>query len=80
MSMPRYHFNIREDGRITRDDEGREFADTAAARREAVAAGAEIAREAFAAGKTDRVVVEVSQQDAPILKVSITLDVEESGE
>ena len=76
--MPRYHFHIRKDGRITWDDEGQEFADTAAARHEAIEAGAEIARDAFAAGSTDRIVVEVHEEGTPLLKVSIALLVEES--
>lgn len=76
--MPRYHFHIREDGRLIRDDEGQEFADAAAARHEAVAAGAEIARDAFAAGNSDLVIVDVVEDDTPVLKVSIILKIEES--
>jgi len=78
--MPLYHFHIHEGDRLTRDDKGRDFADTAAARQEAVAAGAAIARDAFVAGSADRVVIDVVQKDAPVLKISITLDVEESAE
>jgi hypothetical protein len=78
--MPRYHFHIREDGHLIRDDEGQEFVDAASARREAVAAGAAIARDAFTAGSADRVVIDVREDDAPVVKVSITLDVEETAE
>jgi hypothetical protein len=77
--MPRYHFHIREDSHLIRDDEGQEFVDAASARREAVAAGAAIARDAFTAGSADRVVIDVREDDAPVVKVSITLDVEETA-
>ena len=78
-AMPRYHFDIREDGRSTRDDEGQVFANASAARHEAVEAGAEIARDAFAAGSADQVVVDVREDNTPILKISITLKIEESA-
>ena len=78
--MPRFHFHIRENGRLILDEEGHEFLDGADARKEAVATGASIAREAFMAGSACRVVVEVREEDAPFLKVSITLDVEEPAE
>jgi hypothetical protein len=78
-TMPLYHFHIREDGRLIPDDEGQEFADAASARRQAVAAGAAIAHDAFVAGSADCVVIDVIQKDARVLKISITLDVEESA-
>ena len=74
--MPRYHFDIREDGYLTRDEEGKDFVDTAAARHEAVTAGAQIARDGFAAGTSDRVVVDVLEEDRQVLKISITLKIE----
>jgi hypothetical protein len=76
--MPRFHFDIREDGRLTRDDEGQEFASAASARQEAVAAGAAIARDAFTTGSADHVIIDIRKDDdAPIMKISITLDLEE---
>ncbi len=77
--MPRFHFDIQEDGHLTRDDEGQEFANAASARQEAVATGAAIARDAFIAGSVDRVIIDVREDetDAPVVKVSIKLDVEE---
>ncbi|MBV8924409.1 MAG: hypothetical protein JOZ74_03470 [Bradyrhizobium sp.] len=75
--MPRFHFDIQENGRLIADDEGREFAGGEEVRKEAVATGASIARDAFMAGSACRIVVDVREENAPFLKVSITLDVEE---
>jgi hypothetical protein len=75
--MPRFHFHIQENGRLIRDDEGQEFAGGAEARKEAVETGASIARDAFISGSACRVIVDVREEEAPFLKVSITLDVEE---
>ncbi len=78
--MPRFHFHIRENGHVVEDEEGRVLADKAAVRREAVATGASIARDAFVSGSARNVVVDVRQSDAPYLKVSITLVVEDDFE
>jgi hypothetical protein len=75
--MPHFHFHIREDGRLIRDDEGQELDDVDIARKEAIATGASIARDAFIAGSARRIVVDVHENDRPFLKVSVTLDVEE---
>jgi hypothetical protein len=34
--MPRYHFHIRESGRLIKDEEGQQFHDRAAVRKEAL--------------------------------------------
>jgi hypothetical protein len=78
--MPRFHFDIRENGRLIVDEEGREFAHGSDVRKEAVTTGASIAREAFMAGSARRVVVDVREDGTPFMKVSITLDVEEPPE
>ena len=75
--MPRYHFHIHENGRFIRDEEGQEFQDRAAVRKEAVETGASIARDAFMSGSTRLVVVDVRKEDQTCLKVSISLCVEE---
>jgi len=76
--MPRFHFDIREDSRLTRDEDGQNFASVAVARKEAMLTGASIAREAFVAGSADHVVVDVREDEhTPCLKISITLEVEE---
>ncbi len=78
--MPRFHFHIEENGSLIPDEEGREFPDGNEVRKEAIATGASIARDAFMTGAACRVVVDVREENAPYLKVSITLDVEENGE
>jgi hypothetical protein len=75
--MPRYHFHIRENGRLIRDEEGQEFQDKDAVRKEAVETGASIARDAFMSGSARLVVVDVQREDQTCLKVSISLSVEE---
>ncbi|MDI3558944.1 DUF6894 family protein [Bradyrhizobium sp. Arg816] len=72
--MPRFNFDIHENGRLIPDDDRRDED----ARKEAVLTRASIARDAFAAGSAHRVVVDVREEGAPPLKVSITLEVEEA--
>jgi hypothetical protein len=76
--MTRYHFHIRENGHVIRDDEGLELEDKAQVRQEALATGASIAKEAFIAGSACQVVVDVQEDDdIPFLRVSISISVEE---
>jgi hypothetical protein len=76
--MPKFHFDIEDDGRFIRDDEGRDFAHGNDVRREAVATAVEIARDAFISGSARRVVVDVREDGTAFLKVAVTLDVEEA--
>ncbi len=75
--MPRFHFHIHENGTLIHDEEGQDFADRCDVRKEAVETGASIARDVFMSGSARRVVVDVREEDAPFLKVTVTLDVEE---
>jgi hypothetical protein len=75
--MPRYHFHIRENGHLIRDEEGQEFADPQAVRKEAVETGASIARDAFISGSAKLIIVDVQKEERTCLKVSISLSVEE---
>jgi hypothetical protein len=74
--MPRFHFHIKENGRLIEDEEGQDFADNNAVRREAVETGASIARDAFIRGSAKQVIVDVRQADVLVLTVSISLVVE----
>jgi hypothetical protein len=77
--MPRFHFDIHENGRFIPDEKGQDFMDADGARQEAVLTGVSIARDAFVAGTAQHVVVDVRENaHAPCLKVSITLEVEEA--
>ena len=75
--MPLFHFDISEDGRLITDEEGQELSDRDAVRREALKTGASIARDVFIGGTAERVVVDVREGNIPILKVSISMVVEE---
>lgn len=77
--MPHFHFDIEEDGRLIRDIEGKDFADANAARKEAVETGASIARDAFMSGSADHVVVDVREDHERLVKISITMDVEDAA-
>lgn len=76
--MPRYHFDIHENSRVIPDEEGQDLAGESDAHKEAVMTGASIARDAFVSGSAQRVVVDVSEDGAPVLKVSITLEVDKA--
>jgi len=69
--MSRFHFHIVEDGRVITDEEGQELTERDAVRREAVEAGASIARDAFIRGSASQVIVDVRKGDELFLKVSI---------
>jgi hypothetical protein len=75
--MPRFHFHIRENGRLIEDEEGQDFEDNDAVRREAVETGASIARDAFVSGSAEQVIIDVRQADVLVLKISISLVVED---
>jgi hypothetical protein len=74
--MPRFHFHIVEDGLVVSDEEGQEFSENEAIRREAVETGASIARDAFIRGSVSQVIVDVRSGDQQFLKVTISLRVE----
>ncbi|OPY96473.1 hypothetical protein A5906_04265 [Bradyrhizobium sacchari] len=76
--MPRFHFDVHENGRVIPDEDGQELANQNDARKEAVMSGASIARDAFVSGSARQVVVDVREDGAPFLKVSITLEVDET--
>jgi hypothetical protein len=73
--MSRFHFQILEDGRLVKDEEGQGIAEIGV-RSEAVATGASIARDAFIKGSANQVVVDERKDDQPFLKVSISITIE----
>jgi uncharacterized protein DUF6894 len=78
-TMPRFRFHIHENGLFIEDEEGQEFDDEGAVRREALETGASIARDVFISGTAKKVVIDVRNEDTPFLKISISLVVEEKG-
>jgi hypothetical protein len=75
--MPRFHFHIKENGLLIEDEDGQEFEDDAAVLREAIATGASIARDAFIKGSAKQVTVTVRQEDVLVLRISVSLLVED---
>jgi len=74
--MPRFHFDIHENGRFIPDEQGHDLMDEDAARKEAVLTGASIARDVFVAGSANHVMVDVREDGMPRMTISITLEVE----
>ena len=75
--MPRFHFDLREDGVLVKDDDGLELADEKAAEQQAIETATSVARDAFARGSAGEVLIEVrNMQREPFIKVVVTLKVE----
>jgi uncharacterized protein DUF6894 len=75
--MPRFHFDLREDGVFVKDDDGLELADEKAAEQQAIDTATSVARDAFGRGSADRVLIEVwNTHREPLMKVAVTLKVE----
>jgi len=75
--MPRFYFDLREDGTYSPDDEGLEFPNLDAAEREAATAAACIARDRLPNGKSREIVMEVRDGDRQqLLTVTVSLHVE----
>jgi hypothetical protein len=73
----RYYFHIAVDGSFIEDEDGQEFSNEHAARKEAIEAGASIAKDAFIGANAQRVEIDVRKEGAPFLKVVISLAIEE---
>ncbi|MBA2587912.1 MAG: hypothetical protein H0U98_04730 [Alphaproteobacteria bacterium] len=66
--MPRYFFHIREGESLSRDTEGQELADGAAARREAVSTGRELLGEKLLhGGELDGRIIEIANEKGEVL-------------
>lgn len=75
--MPRYHFDVTDTGRLTRDEEGLELPNLQEARKEAVAALADMAKDELPDGDHREFVVEVRHgRPEPILRATLSLNVE----
>jgi hypothetical protein len=66
--MPRYFFHVRHGDTFTRDEEGQELANAAAARHEAVSAGREILGEKLLhGGGLDSRVIEIADEAGQLI-------------
>ena len=70
--IPRFHFDIHENGRFIPDEDGCDFED--AARKEALLTGASIARDVFITGSTNHVAVR--EDGTPCMRISFALEVD----
>jgi uncharacterized protein DUF6894 len=77
--MTRFYFHIHEYGFTTKDEDGREFLKEEDARKEALDTGASLARDAFITGSVRQVVIDVREEGMPFLRVSFSLDINESS-
>ena len=75
--MACFHFDILENDRFIADEEGRHLDNDAGVRQLAVMTGAAIARDAFVEGSASRIVVDVRKDDAPFMRVVISLSLEQ---
>ena len=74
--MPRFHFDLREDGVVLRDEEGEELVDDRAAERQAIETASALARDSFPSRAADQVLVEVRREcSEPIITVVVALKV-----
>ena len=77
MQVMLYHFHIAEDGRFVEDDEGQEFLNQNQVRNEAIEACISIAKDAFTKGSARSVEIDVRRENISVLKVVISLTIEE---
>lgn len=74
--MPRFYFDIREDGSFIEDEEGHDLPDVKAAELEAVGAAAEIVRDRFREGSLRSLTIDVRDRNSDqVLSATISLDV-----
>jgi hypothetical protein len=71
--MPRFYFDMRDDGSFTPDDEGLEFDSLDAAERAAAEAAAKIGRERLPRNATHKVTVEVRDEHRQLVGTVMVL-------
>ena len=75
--MPRFYFDVIDNGRITRDEEALELTDFQHARNQALAALADMAKDELPDGDHREFVIEVRDGGPePLLRASLALKVE----
>ena len=74
--MPRFYFDVREDGKFFPDEDGQELADVDAAELEAAYSAASICHDLLPTGKTRQVVLEVrNDQGQRVLTATVTFEI-----
>jgi hypothetical protein len=81
--MPRYYFDLWEDGDVAVDDEGMELRDIKAAREEAARSLGDMARDAFSRSSrntfTHDMAIEVRDAAGPVLQVKLSLAISQAN-
>jgi hypothetical protein len=73
--MPRFYFDFDDDGGTFIDRDGVEFADVDAAKREAMAALGDAARDFCRSSPGGRLAISVRSEEGPIVELSATFEV-----
>lgn len=75
--MPRFYFDVHEDGKVILDEEGLEFDSLDAAEREAAITAAEIGRECLPKCRTRNIKVEIRDQHGQrVCAVRVSIEVQ----
>ena len=78
LTMRRYYFNVRDDEKLTPDDEGLQFGDVAAAREETARAIAEMLKDVMPDGAERVITIEVRDEDnRPLFRTTVRYQVEQ---
>jgi len=78
--MPRFYFDLREDGTYSPDDEGLEFPNLDAAEREAATAAACIARDRLPKGNAREIAMDVRDElRQRLLTVTVSMHMERAS-
>jgi hypothetical protein len=79
-AMPRYYFDLRENGKVAVDDDGMELRDIEAVQEEAARSLADLARDAvrcnFRSRSAHDMAIEVRDAAGPVLQVKFTFAIE----
>jgi len=79
--MPRYYFDLREDGSFVEDEDGLSLPNINAAQREAAETAAEIGRDRLPKGGVQFVTIDVRDENGDnLLSVTATLEVKRSSQ
>ena len=76
--MPRFYFDVRQDGELTPDEEGEELPDVGAAEQEAALAAVHLAKELLHGPHASLAVEVRDEQSKRVARATITLDVDRS--
>ena len=78
--MPRFYFNVHEEGQRVEDENGKDLPDAHAAEQQAIVDALAVARDLFTTRRANEVTVEVrDDQKSRIFMVALTMRAEQVG-